>query len=34
MAISSSFLLGGSVVAQQVEFQEYKLDNGLHVILH
>ncbi|WP_310555790.1 pitrilysin family protein [Flavobacterium sp.] len=34
MAISSLFLLGGTVTAQKVEFQEYKLDNGLHVILH
>ena len=34
MAISSLFLLGGTATAQNVEFQEYKLDNGMHVILH
>jgi zinc protease len=31
---ASLFLLGATAVAQKVEFQEYKLDNGLHVILH
>jgi zinc protease len=34
MALSSLFLLGGTAIAQKVEFQDYKLDNGLHVILH
>ena len=34
MAISSLFLLGGTATAQKVAFQEYTLDNGLHVILH
>lgn len=28
------FLLSGALQAQQVEFEEYDLDNGLHVILH
>lgn len=27
-------LVGASLFAQKVEFEEYKLDNGLHVILH
>jgi zinc protease len=34
MAIGSLFLLGGTATAQKVAFQEYTLDNGLHVILH
>ena len=34
MALSSLFLLGGTATAQKVAFQEYTLDNGLHVILH
>lgn len=34
MAIGSLTFLGGTATAQKVEFQEYKLDNGLHVILH
>jgi len=34
MAIGSLFLLGGTATAQKVTFQEYNLDNGLHVILH
>ncbi len=34
MAIGSLFLLGGTATAQKVVFQEYTLDNGLHVILH
>ncbi|PCH78242.1 MAG: peptidase M16 [Flavobacteriaceae bacterium] len=29
-----SMLLGASLCAQQVAFEEYKLENGLHVILH
>ena len=34
MALSSLFLLGGVATAQKVAFEEYTLDNGLHVILH
>jgi zinc protease len=34
IAIGSLLLLGGTAIAQKVEFEEYKLDNGLHVILH
>jgi zinc protease len=34
LAIGSFLFLGGTGIAQKVEFQEYKLDNGLHVILH
>lgn len=34
MAVSTSLLLGGTVSAQNVAFEEYDLDNGLHVILH
>lgn len=34
MAISASLLLGSSAVAQQVAFEEFDLNNGLHVILH
>lgn len=34
MAIGSLTFLGGTATAQKVEFQEYNLDNGLHVILH
>lgn len=34
MAVSASLLLGGTVSAQKVAFEEYDLDNGLHVILH
>jgi zinc protease len=34
MALGSLFFLGGTATAQKVEFQEYKLDNGLHVVLH
>lgn len=29
-----AFILGISGIAQEVEFTEYELDNGLHVILH
>lgn len=32
--MGSLFFLSGNAIAQKVEFQEYKLDNGLHVILH
>lgn len=34
MALSASLMLGGTVAAQEVVFEEYDLDNGLHVILH
>lgn len=33
MALSATLLLGGAVSAQKVAFEEYNLDNGLHVIL-
>lgn len=33
MALSATLLLGGAVSAQKVAFEEYTLDNGLHVIL-
>ena len=34
MALSASLMLGGIASAQKVAFEEYNLDNGLHVILH
>ncbi len=34
MALSTLLTLGGTVSAQKVTFEEYSLDNGLHVILH
>jgi zinc protease len=34
MALSAALLLGGIASAQKVDFEEYTLDNGLHVILH
>jgi zinc protease len=34
MVLSAAFLLGGIASAQKVDFEEYNLDNGLHVILH
>jgi predicted Zn-dependent peptidase len=34
MALSAALLLGGVASAQKVAFEEYTLDNGLHVILH
>ena len=34
MAIGTALLLGGIASAQKVDFEEYDLDNGLHVILH
>jgi zinc protease len=34
MALSAALSLGGTVTAQKVNFEEYDLDNGLHVILH
>jgi len=33
-ALASLILTGASLSAQHVEFEEYTLDNGLHVILH
>lgn len=34
MALSASIMLGNSVAAQKVVFEEYTLENGLHVVLH
>lgn len=34
MALSAALMLGGAASAQQVAFEEYDLDNGMHVILH
>ncbi|WP_306353344.1 M16 family metallopeptidase [Flavobacterium sp. '19STA2R22 D10 B1'] len=34
MTLSSFLMLGGIASAQNVAFEEYNLDNGLHVILH
>ena len=34
VALVSVFLLAFSLNAQKVEFEEYDLDNGMHVILH
>jgi zinc protease len=34
MILSSALMLGGVATAQKVAFEEYNLDNGLHVILH
>jgi predicted Zn-dependent peptidase len=34
MALGTALLLGGTATAQKVTFEEYKLDNGLHVVLH
>jgi len=34
LALSWSFLVAFSISAQKVEFEEYNLDNGMHVILH
>mgnify|MGYP003615283221 FL=1 len=34
MALGALFMLGGVASAQKVAFEAYKLDNGLHVILH
>ena len=34
MALSTLFMLGGVASAQKVAFEEYNLENGLHVILH
>ena len=34
MVLSTMLMLGGVTSAQKVAFEEYDLDNGLHVILH
>ncbi|MGH2665913.1 M16 family metallopeptidase [Flavobacterium sp.] len=34
MTLSAVLMLGGFASAQKVAFEEYNLDNGLHVILH
>jgi len=34
MALSAALMLGGIASAQKVDFEEYDLDNGMHVILH
>jgi len=34
MALGAMLMLGGTASAQKVAFEEYTLDNGLHVILH
>ncbi|MEI7509985.1 MAG: insulinase family protein, partial [Flavobacterium sp.] len=34
IALSLMLMLGGTAHAQKVAFEEYDLDNGLHVILH
>lgn len=34
MAIGSLFLLGGQAQAQKVDFKEFTLENGLHVVMH
>ncbi|NMH27035.1 M16 family metallopeptidase [Flavobacterium silvaticum] len=34
MALGSALLLSGGATAQKVAFEEYNLDNGMHVILH
>ncbi|RZJ66552.1 MAG: insulinase family protein [Flavobacterium sp.] len=34
MALGSALLLSGTVTAQKVAFEEFDLENGMHVILH
>jgi predicted Zn-dependent peptidase len=34
IALSTLLMLGGTAFAQKVAFEEYDLDNGMHVILH
>jgi predicted Zn-dependent peptidase len=34
MALGTALILGGTASAQKVTFEEYDLDNGLHVVLH
>ena len=33
-ALATTLLVTSVSVAQKVEFEEYTLDNGLHVVLH
>lgn len=33
-ALSAALIIGGAASAQKVAFEEYTLDNGLHVVLH
>ncbi len=32
--LASFFLIVASTLGQEVKFEEYELDNGLHIILH
>ncbi|RZJ58437.1 MAG: insulinase family protein, partial [Flavobacterium sp.] len=34
MALGSLLMLGGVASAQKVAFEEFDLDNGMHVIMH
>ena len=34
MALGTALMLGGTASAQKVTFEEFDLDNGLHVVLH
>ncbi|WP_395050523.1 M16 family metallopeptidase [Flavobacterium sp.] len=34
MVLSTALMLGGVASAQKIAFEEYNLDNGMHVILH
>jgi predicted Zn-dependent peptidase len=34
MALGTALMLGGTATAQKVTFEEFDLDNGLHVVLH
>src|SRR5690554_7053879 len=34
LALAAVVSFGSTLFAQKVEFEEYKLDNGLHVVLH
>jgi zinc protease len=34
LILSATFILSGSMFAQKITFDEYKLSNGMHVILH
>ena len=34
LSLASAMLFAFSINAQKVEFEEYDLDNGMHVILH
>ena len=33
MALSTALIIGATASAQKVEFEEFDLDNGLHVVL-